>query len=65
MPSKAWVNKALYSIFYVLLDPETHKMISTVPINTNDGIELWELIKTHALGDKEINAAISLEYFQR
>jgi hypothetical protein len=64
-PSKTWVNKALFNILHVLLEPKTRKVISQTSLNTNDGIKLWEVIKTYALGDTETNRALAIERFQQ
>ena len=64
-PSETWVNKALFHILHVLLKPETRKVISQTSLNTNDGIKLWDVIKTHALGDTETNRALAIERFHQ
>ena len=64
-PSKTWVNKALFHILHVLLEPETRKIISQTSLNTNDCIKLWHLIKTHALGDTETNQTLAIERFHQ
>ena len=64
-PSKPWVNKALFNILHVLLEPKTRKVISQTSLNTNDGIKLWKVMKTYALGDTETNCALAIERFQQ
>ena len=64
-PSKTWVNKVLFHILHVLLEPETRKVISQTSLNTNDGIKLWEAIKPYALVDTETNRVLAIERFHQ
>ena len=64
-PLKTWVNKALFNILLVLLEPETRKVISQTSLNTNDGIKLWDVIKTYDLGDTETNWSLAIKPFHQ
>jgi hypothetical protein len=54
-PDEKWVDEALYNILAVFVDVTTRQALDPDKINTKSGVAFWNLLKEHALGNKEVN----------
>jgi len=54
-PRAKWVDAALFSVLQLYVDASTRQALDPTKINTKSGVDFWNLLKLHALGDETIN----------